>query len=234
MKIKHRPLLCSCTLAVGVILLSPPAPADPPSWAPAHGYRARHGDTDYHHRRAENDARSARGDDEGRRERRGNDDRMRVRRDDRYARLPWSADHGPSRYIQQGHCNRAAVGTIIGGALGGVVGSQVGKGDGRTAATIAGAVAGMFIGNAVGRSMDEADQACTGQALEYAPDGQSVQWRNPDTDERYRVTPTRTYQNRSGRYCRQYTSDGYVDGKVRQLHGTACRQPDGTWKLAGK
>ncbi|MEJ2688195.1 MAG: RT0821/Lpp0805 family surface protein [Gammaproteobacteria bacterium] len=211
MKIKRRPLLCSCTLAVSVMLLSPPVSADPPSWAPAHGYRARHGDTDYHHRRAEDDDRRARGDDEERRDRRDDDNRMRLRYDDRYSRLPWSAGHGPSRYIQQGHCNRAALGTVIGGALGGVVGSH-----------------------AVGRSMDEADQACTGQALEYAPDGQSVQWRNPDTDERYRVTPTRTYENRRGRYCRQYTSDGYVDGKVRQLHGTACRQPDGTWKLAGK
>jgi surface antigen len=234
MKSKHRALLHSCTLAfsVGAMLVGTPAPADPPSWAPAHGYHVRHGDGDYHRRHASDDDRWDRGDGEDHWERRSDERQIERPDEDGAAPLPWSAEHGPSRYIQQGHCNRAAVGTVIGGALGGVLGSQVGKGDGRTVATIAGAVAGMLIGNAVGRSMDEADKYCTGQALEYVPDGRSVQWRNPDTDERYRVTPTRTYENSSGHYCRQYTTDGYIDGHVRQIRGTACRQPDGAWKLA--
>ena len=30
--------------------------------------------------------------------------------------------------------------------------------------------------------------------------------------------------------CRDYRSDATIDGKMQQLHGTACLQPDGTWQ----
>ncbi|MGA7799575.1 MAG: RT0821/Lpp0805 family surface protein [Gammaproteobacteria bacterium] len=224
---------CALALLLGVALSAAPASGDPPPWAPAHGYRAAHPDHEYsrHHR---DEDRRARGDDEDSRDWRDDDGRGRQHYHQRPAHLPWSDAHGPSPYIRQGHCNRAAVGTVVGGALGGVLGSQVGKGDGRTAATIAGTLAGMLLGHSIGRSMDQADQYCTGQALEYTPDGQSVQWHNPDTDERYRVTPTRTYQNQDGRYCRQYVTEGDIAGKVQQIHGAACRQPDGSWHLAGR
>lgn len=33
------------------------------------------------------------------------------------------------------------------------------------------------------------------------------------------------------RYCREYTRDVIVDGKPAQAYGTACRQPDGSWKI---
>ena len=46
------------------------------------------------------------------------------------------------------------------------------------------------------------------------------------------VTPTRTYDASSGP-CREYTMDATVDGKRDKVQGTACRQPDGTWKSVG-
>ena len=35
----------------------------------------------------------------------------------------------------------------------------------------------------------------------------------------------------SGRYCREYTTEAVVGGRTKQVYGTACRQPDGSWQL---
>ena len=79
--------------------------------------------------------------------------------------------------------------------------------------------------------MDQVDQNCVGQALERAETGQTVAWINPETSTRYQVTPIRTYQDSRNRYCREYTTRGTIDGRVEQLYGTACRQPDGSWQI---
>jgi surface antigen len=78
--------------------------------------------------------------------------------------------------------------------------------------------------------MDQVDQNCVGQALERAPKGQTVIWKNPDQNREYQVTPTRTYQTEGGAYCREYQTEIIIDGRVERAHGTACRQADGTWK----
>jgi surface antigen len=109
------------------------------------------------------------------------------------------------------------------------VGASIGKDGGRDAATVIGAVIGAVVGGSIGRSMDEADRACTGQALEYAEDRRPVSWRNPDDGRSYVVTPTRTYQD-EGRYCREYTTRSTLSGKTQQIHGTACRMDDGRWQ----
>jgi len=120
-------------------------------------------------------------------------------------------------------------GEIIGAILGGVLGSQVGKGDGRTAAIIIGTMAGAMIGGNIGRSMDDTDIAKTADSLETVRTGEQTSWNNPDTGNEYTVTPTRTYEDSSGP-CREYTIDAKVGGKEEKVYGTACRQPDGSWK----
>lgn len=122
-------------------------------------------------------------------------------------------------------------GMVVGGILGGVLGSQVGEGGGRTAATIVGSLVGAAIGGAVGRSMDEQDRRNTSLALENVRTGVPSQWRNPDTGNRYSVVPTRTYDTPSGP-CREYTVDGLIGGRHEKVHGTACRQSDGSWLAA--
>lgn len=121
-------------------------------------------------------------------------------------------------------------GTLIGAAGGAAAGSAIGSGSGRVAAIILGALAGGAIGRNVGRHMDEQDRIQTAQAMEYTPTGERRTWRNPDTNYEYGVTPTRTYQTAQGP-CREFTMDGYVDGRPQQVNGTACRQPDGTWRV---
>lgn len=121
------------------------------------------------------------------------------------------------------------VGMGVGGALGGLLGAQVGSGTGQLAAIAAGALLGAYLGGNVGRSMDEVDRMKAHRTLEGTPTGQSTAWRNPDTGHRYEVTPTRTYEE-SGRPCRDYTTEAWIDGRRETVRGTACREPDGTWR----
>ncbi len=120
-------------------------------------------------------------------------------------------------------------GMIIGGVLGGLLGSQVGRGDGRTAAIIIGTLAGTAIGGSIGQSMDETDRMKTNHSLETVRTGVPSRWQNPDTGNSYTVTPTNTYET-EGAPCREYTIDATIGGKQEEVYGTACRQPDGSWK----
>ncbi len=132
---------------------------------------------------------------------------------------------------KNGGVNQQQVGGLLGGIAGGVVGSQFGSGSGKTAATIAGVLVGAAAGSYIGSRMDEADRLEMNKTLEYNKTGQTDRWRNPDTGAEYAVTPTRTYQPESGRYCREYTQKIWIDSKQETATGTACRRPDGTWEI---
>ncbi|AKM09640.1 glycine zipper 2TM domain-containing protein [Croceicoccus naphthovorans] len=109
--------------AAGLALPAAPAFADPPSWAPAHGYRDKHersyrrGDRYYAPRQ--------------------------MRRGDRY----WRGDDG--RY----YCKRddGTTGLIIGAAGGALLGREIDGGRDRTTGTILGAAAGAIIGRSIDR-----------------------------------------------------------------------------------
>jgi len=122
-------------------------------------------------------------------------------------------------------------GMVIGGALGGLLGSQVSSkhDDWRTAAIIAGTMAGAAIGGSVGQTMDEVDRMKTAQSLEAVRTGVPSTWRNPDTGNQYSVTPTRTFATSAGP-CREYTVNALIEGRQETVQGTACRQPDGSWR----
>ena len=120
---------------------------------------------------------------------------------------------------------------VIGGILGGYLARDIGGGkEEETAATIIGTLAGAAIGGAIGRSMDEVDRLKTGTTLETVRTGVSSQWVNPDTGNRYAVTPTRTTVA-GGAPCRDFTVDALIDGASQVVRGTACRQTDGSWLI---
>jgi surface antigen len=191
-------------LAATALLLpaAAPAVAGPPDWAPAHGWRAKHhGPRDRHARTA-------------------------------YVVLPAVPPRHAGRSAPDtAFCNRDLIGAAIGGGLGGLAGSRIGSGSGRTVAIVVGTVAGGLLGGSIGRAMDRADAACVARTLEYAPTGRTVAWRNPDADAAYAVTPVRTWQAEAGRYCREYTTTATVGGREERVYGTACRQPDGAWRI---
>ncbi len=179
------------------------APADPPPWAPAYGYRGKHPQYDH--------------------------DEDEDRGGGYY--LPWLTRGYHSDYVGGGRCYREKLGAVLGGMVGGAVGSQIGDGKGRTVATLSGAIIGILVGQSIGRQMDEVDQNCTGQTLEYAPDHAQVSWRDPESGNFYTVTPVRTWPASGSRYCREYQTDAIIGGRRQQVYGTACRQPDGSWKM---
>lgn len=126
------------------------------------------------------------------------------------------------------------MGTILGGATGALIGSTLGGGDGNLVAIGAGAVIGAFIGNQVGASMDKVDameaEKNAQKSLESLPSGKTSSWKNPNTGNYGTFTPKKTYESQNG-YCREFTQQITVAGKTQTGYGTACRQPDGSWKI---
>jgi surface antigen len=131
---------------------------------------------------------------------------------------------------------KETIGAVGGAVLGGYLGSKVGGGEGRLWATGAGALIGALMGSSVGRSLDQTDrmmmERTTQASLEHTKTGATSTWSNPDSGHGGSVTPTKTYQQASGTYCREYTQTVEIGGKAETATGTACRQPDGTWRIA--
>jgi surface antigen len=131
---------------------------------------------------------------------------------------------------------KSDTGLAVGAIAGGLLGNTVGKGGGRAAATIVGAVVGGIVGSEIGRSMDEQDrrlaQRAEYDAFESGPSGRPVHWKNPDNGRYGDVVPAAPY--RRGEFdCRDYTHTIYIDGRPREMRGTACRNPDGSWRNVG-
>ena len=98
--------------------------------------------------------------------------------------------------------------------------------------TPAAGIVGSLIGNTIGRDLTETDRSVARdaeyQALEFGRAGAPVSWRSPSG--RYgEVIPETTYSVNETR-CREYTQAVYLDGRPEIARGTACRQPDGTWR----
>jgi surface antigen len=127
---------------------------------------------------------------------------------------------------------KTTVGAIGGGALGGLIAAAAG---GNAATIAASAVGGILLGGLIGNALDERDKRMAAEAaqraMETAPTGSSVAWKNPDSGHYGTVTPVKTYQTASGSYCREYQQTVTINGKQEKAYGTACRQPDGSWKI---
>jgi len=127
--------------------------------------------------------------------------------------------------------NNQDVGTVTGAVAGGLLGSQFGRGGGQMLAIGAGTLAGAYIGGKVGQSMDETDRLKMSKTFETNNVGQPAYWQNQNTQTQYTVTPTKNVTVHGNRYCREYRSTAVIAGKEQQVYGTACRQPDGSWKI---
>lgn len=68
-------------------------------------------------------------------------------------------------------------------------------------------------------------------ALETTRSGTVTQWQNPDGGTVETIVPKPAFQS-GGTVCREFTKTVTIGGTQQQAYGTACRQPDGTWKLA--
>ena len=126
-------------------------------------------------------------------------------------------------------------GTLIGAGARARAGPQLGIGSRPIAAAPVGTQLGALVGTEVGRSLDKADLAYANQAnarAQTGPVGQPIQWNNPQTGNYGTITPVRDgTDTRTGAYCREFQQTVTIGGKTESAYGTACRQPDGTWKV---
>lgn len=183
------------------VAISLPASADPPPWAPAHGWRAKQGQPV-----------------------------ARVPAIPTIL-LPTAdrAYVTCDRSLLSG--NAELIGQILGGATGAVAGAQFGQGSGNLAATAGGTMIGVLLGGQVAAAIAPADAACAQYALQSARNGQTVAWNAPDGARDIQIMPQRIFSAAGADYCREYTSRAVVGGRTTTMHGTACRQPDGQWQI---
>lgn len=143
--------------------------------------------------------------------------------------------HNGSQQRQGPNTTKQTVGGLLGAVGGAVIGHQFGGGTGKWIATGVGGLVGMLLGAEVGQGLDKADWAAAQEAERQAirtPTGNKVVWQNPDTGNYGSVTPIRDGHNTRGEYCREYQTKIVVGGKIHEGYGTACRQPDGSWKVS--
>ncbi|WDU60261.1 glycine zipper 2TM domain-containing protein [Pseudemcibacter aquimaris] len=130
-------------------------------------------------------------------------------------------------------CTKEESGTLLGAIGGAIIGSEI-TGDSSTGVML-GTLAGAYAGREIGRRLDEADQQqmynTTQGALESGVSGEAQTWYNPDSGNRGTVTPQPAYQDTQGEYCREYQQTVTIGGEQETAYGTACRMPDGTWKI---
>jgi surface antigen len=127
---------------------------------------------------------------------------------------------------------KTTLGAATGAAAGGLIGAAAGGG---AEGIVAGVLLGGLLGGAIGNSLDQRDREyirrANRQSMEYGRIGESSTWRNPDSGHYGSMTPTRTYQEASGNYCREFTQTVTVNGRQETAYGRACRQPDGSWRM---
>ena len=127
---------------------------------------------------------------------------------------------------------KTGIGAMTGAAAGGLIGAAAGGG---TTGIIGGVLLGGLLGGALGNALDQRDRRLANEAyqhsLESGRTGSASTWRNPDSGHSGTITPTRTYQDAGGQHCREFQQTVTVGGEVEEAYGTACRQPDGSWKI---
>ncbi|WP_282604173.1 hypothetical protein [Pelagibius sp. Alg239-R121] len=70
------------------------------------------------------------------------------------------------------------------------------------------------------------------QPLDIRPED-TVTWRNPSLPSQEPRQPEVRFDSETSESgpCREYTTTARVGGRLQQIYGHACRQPDGAWKF---
>ena len=131
-----------------------------------------------------------------------------------------------------GFGKKTGLGAALGAAGGGLIGAAA---NGGAPGIVAGVLLGGLAGGAIGNALEQEDRRLAHDnaqlALERQRKGETTVWKNPDSGNSGSFTPTRTYQQGDGTYCREYQQTVTVGGQEERAFGTACRQPDGSWQL---
>lgn len=208
--------------------LANPVSADPPSWAPAHGYRAKHGSghKHKHHKhkhKHHHERKHGRDDDDHIRHAEygsGDADHDRYReRNYRHKDLP------PARASE---CIRKVTTQEAGAVFGETLGGQISSGN--PTAQMTGSLLGAIVGGRMDGPVPQSDEDCVRDALEDTRDAESRRWTDLAATTEYELTPLRTYRN-GDRRCRDFVTTVVHGGKLRKVQRSACRNKDGAWRV---
>ena len=132
--------------------------------------------------------------------------------------------------IFDGICKYEKIGTIVGGAAGAVIGAKVTDKEDRVAGVVIGTIAGVILGKTIGKVIDERDRNCAGHALAYLDEGESLYWRNPNTNAEHQITTLSSYAQ-NGYDCKQFvTTTTFSNGHKTSYENDACLDYDGVWR----
>ena len=123
---------------------------------------------------------------------------------------------------------KGQTGALGGAAAGGLIGQAIGH---STGATLIGVAVGGMLGYIVGNEMDEYDREQLNNVYERGGSNQRSSWVNPDSGNRYAVTPQPAYQTANHQVCRRAEISATIDGKPQRTYSTACRNDYGDWEL---
>jgi surface antigen len=71
------------------------------------------------------------------------------------------------------------------------------------------------------------------QALTELGDGATLIWKRPSRELTGVIKPVPAFRDDEGRVCRHLTYSLSLGTFVREVEGIACREPSGSWALAG-
>ena len=105
----------------------------------------------------------------------------------------------------------------------------------RTVPAETGKIAGRQVGGSVATFMTSADRTmlekATQKALETGTSGNPVQWLNSASGNRGSITPQPRFDI-GGKNCREFHQTMIAGDSTATGYGTACRDNDGTWRIA--
>lgn len=91
-------------------------------------------------------------------------------------------------------------------------------------------VGGVLLGAALLSSASQPSYYSPPQTV-YAPAPAYGQSYGYDQQPIQAVPSSDVYQAQSGQYCREYQSQANIAGRMQYGYGTACLQPDGSWRV---
>ena len=89
---------------------------------------------------------------------------------------------------------------------------------------------GQLVPGLIGQQMTEQDRSRVRLALDTNANNQPTAWQGARGSASYKVTPVRTFSEAQGTRCRDFDTQATIDGRHQRIRGTACRQPDGSWR----
>ncbi|HEX8106301.1 MAG TPA: hypothetical protein VF516_01180 [Kofleriaceae bacterium] len=120
-----------------------------------------------------------------------------------------------------GCAHESGTGAAVGAGAGGIIGAAAGG----VGWGLFGAAVGGLLGYGVGQQVEAQNEQRMAEALAA---GQPTTW-SADQGHVYTLEPQPPYYYQ-GRQCRRFRLLAHVDGQPREVHGTACQQPNGQWE----